>query len=63
MLYHPLNQTKKQNRLLHFLPGKQGDDIRRKFTVASLEDKTRYETISYVCGNAKNTVLINMQAK
>lgn len=53
-IYRPLDQTKKEIRLLKIEPGLQNDDIFCTFAYAELSQKlvSYYETISYTWGDA-----------
>ena len=49
-MYEPLDESKRQIRLLHLLPGENAE-LRCTFSLVSLRDNPTYEAISYVWGD------------
>ncbi|PWY68221.1 HET-domain-containing protein [Aspergillus eucalypticola CBS 122712] len=60
-LYHKLDPTLKQIRLVTIEPGKWTDDIQCTLRETSLADSEPYETLSYVWGDHTNTknIIVN----
>ncbi|KAF5868701.1 putative heterokaryon incompatibility protein [Botrytis fragariae] len=61
-LYHTLDVSKKEVRLVTLLPGGLSEDIYCTLTTVSLIDKPFYEALSYVWGNLTNKCDINLQS-
>jgi hypothetical protein len=61
MVYSTLDSAAKQVRLLHLHPGSNDDKVSCTLRVVSLDDKPEYEALSYVWGDASDTVDINVQ--
>ncbi|RAH52211.1 HET-domain-containing protein [Aspergillus piperis CBS 112811] len=62
-LYHKLDSTLKQIRLVTIEPGKWTDDIQCTLRETSLADSEPYETLSYVWGDHTNTKYIFVNRK
>ncbi|KAF7867484.1 uncharacterized protein EAF02_009675 [Botrytis sinoallii] len=60
-LYHTLEVSKKEVRLVTLLPGDFSNDIFCTLTTVSLIDEPFYEALSYVWGNPMNKCDINLQ--
>ncbi|TGO20359.1 hypothetical protein BPAE_0303g00030 [Botrytis paeoniae] len=60
-LYHTLEVSKKEVRLVTLLPGGFSEDIYCTLTTVSLIDEPVYEALSYVWGNPTNKCDINLQ--
>ncbi|KAI0131886.1 heterokaryon incompatibility protein-domain-containing protein [Xylariales sp. AK1849] len=50
-----LNDPRDEIRLVKLLPGKGGDTIDCRYTIASLNNRPQYQTVSYVWGDATKT--------
>ncbi|GLA76942.1 hypothetical protein AtubIFM55763_008820 [Aspergillus tubingensis] len=62
-LYHKLDPTLKQIRLVTIEPGRWTDDIQCTLRETSLADSEPYETLSYVWGDPTNTKYIFVNGK
>ncbi|GFN14983.1 HET domain-containing protein [Aspergillus tubingensis] len=62
-LYHKLDTTLKQIRLVTIEPGKWRDDIQCTLRETSLADSEPYETLSYVWGDHTNTKIITVNGR
>ncbi|TGO53682.1 hypothetical protein BCON_0119g00050 [Botryotinia convoluta] len=60
-LYHTLEVSKKEVRLVTLLPGDFSNDIHCTLTTVSLIDEPVYEALSYVWGSPTNKCDINLQ--
>ncbi|KAI3336424.1 HET-domain-containing protein [Xylariaceae sp. AK1471] len=58
--YRPLNDQRKEIRLLRILPGTEGERIQAHLDQAFLCDPTAYETISYCWGDATDRDVISL---
>ncbi|PVH74769.1 HET-domain-containing protein, partial [Cadophora sp. DSE1049] len=62
-IYFPLDSSKAQTRLVLLQPGKTREIVRCELSVAALEEKPKYEALSYEWGDAKTTWAIVLNGK
>lgn len=62
-IYHPLKPDFNEIRLLRLYPGRFADDIEGSMSVVSLDDRPKYETLSYVWGGATLTRPIHINGR
>ncbi|CAO2655011.1 Nn.00g117440.m01.CDS01 [Neocucurbitaria sp. VM-36] len=60
-MYKPLDDSKRQIRLLHLLPGDDDTELSCTFSLVSLDDDPEYEAVSYVWGNSEDRRSINVE--
>lgn len=60
-IYKPLDDAKRQIRLLHLLPGDDDAELSCVFSLVSLDDKPDYEAVSYVWGDSLDRRRINVE--
>jgi hypothetical protein len=58
--YTPLNASRQEIRLLQLRPGNTDDTIVCDLTIASLQEAPQYEALSYVWGDQKDTLPIEV---
>ncbi|KAF2249584.1 HET-domain-containing protein [Trematosphaeria pertusa] len=63
MLYTSLDESRRQIRLLHLLPGTDDEELHCALSLASLDDEPEYEALSYVWGDAKHTIQIQVDGQ
>ena len=59
--YARIDPARRQIRLVTLLPGKWTEDPKCKLSVVSLEDKPKYEALSYVWGEVSGTTPICLE--
>ena len=61
-MYEPLDESKREIRLLHLFPGDDGGALKCTFSLVSLDDELDYEAVSYVWGDAEDRRSVNVEA-
>lgn len=62
-MYRPLDESKNQIRLVHLLPGIDSDDLHCRFSMISLDDDSSFEALSYVWGDEKDRMPVQVEGK
>ncbi|KAJ4368410.1 hypothetical protein N0V83_006767 [Neocucurbitaria cava] len=60
-IYKPLDDSKREIRLLHLQPGDDEAELTCFFSLVSLDDKPDYEAVSYVWGDSLDRRRINVE--
>ncbi|OCL12215.1 hypothetical protein AOQ84DRAFT_285643, partial [Glonium stellatum] len=61
--YSPLNQSRKEIRLLTLIPGAYGTPLHGKLDTVCLDDDPEYEAISYVWGEPKSYEIVTISGR
>jgi hypothetical protein len=61
--YKPLDQTKREIRILLLYPGERDEPLQGSLSTASLPDNPQYEAVSYLWGDTKDHMAIYLEEK